>query len=155
MTTTTQQIANAIKGKLDGIAAIGHVYYGRPYSSNETELRNLFVHNNKINAWTIERVSFVESPRNLTSNLTDTTWQINGFYAYDLASNSHIEFNEMVDAIRTAIRDDDDLGGVVSTCIVGDRAGIQGNTIDHAWLANNITMLCHIVELILTTRILL
>lgn len=150
----TAPIRNAIVAKLNTVANIGRVHAYERYANQMADLSTLYAWDigggqKQIRGWFVRRVGIRESKPSESLFREDISWQIRGYMALSDAAASELAFDDLIDAIRTAFRADDTLGGAVDTCWIHEEAGIQMDDAGPVLFAN---LLCHSARLILKTR---
>ena len=148
---TIDEIRNAIVGKLDTVPGIGNVHAFERFSKAEKDFRVLYEAGGKILGWNLRRVSRNESAKNYRHDVINV-WRITGFMSFDDASSSELFFDNLIEKIVDAFRDDEALGGIVTTTDVEDSFGIQLIDSGPVMFAG---VLCHSARLELKTRHLL
>lgn len=143
-------IRTAIVALMTGLD-VGLVHGHERYAHNKSDLKDLYVGNQgMLRGWHVRRVSTRESSEELGRYVRDYRWSIRGFRALEDADGSEQLFDGDIETICNAFRADDELGGVVATCIVGQEAGIQVQDSGPVMFAG---VLCHSAKLALTTRV--
>lgn len=154
---TTQTVATiraAHKAKLLAVANIGVVNDYQRYSKNNSELQAQYVATiagvKQLRGWNIRRTRTREihtafvGPKEVTH-----TWTFRGYMALDDSAASEKTFDDLVEAVRDAYRDDEDLGGVVNTTNIEEAAGVQVVESGPVLFAG---VLCHSAQLQVFTR---
>jgi hypothetical protein len=150
---TPTQVRAAIKAKLVAIADIGVVHDYERYIREPSKLQALYVSGDpaRLRGWHIRRISTREFLEDIARWRVVIGWRIRGFMAVDDEGTTEKTFDDLVEAIRDAFRADDDLGGLIFSCVdpSSDEAGVQ--------LINHQPVLfcgvfCHHAELGLTTQ---
>lgn len=141
-------VRTAIADKMKTITGIGQVHEYERYAKDLSGLAEFYGNaDGQLRGWFIRRQS-VEEIRD-GRPLETVRWQIRGYMALSDANQSELQFNDLVDAIRTAFRVDCSLGGKVTTTATDDGNGIQMPEFQQVLFAN---VLCHAVTLTLTTE---
>lgn len=147
-------IRSAIMAKLQSIPEIGRVHDHERFARGEKEFREMYESGGRILGWHLRRVSTrqvslcMDDP-GITSETH--TWEIRGFMALSDAADasaSEIVLDELIEAIRETFREDDTLGGVVTTCVTEAGAGVQLEDSGPVMFAG---VLCHSARMALRT----
>ena len=124
--STLATIRAAIVAKLNAIPNIGQVHDYERFARAEKDFRALYETSGKILGWNVRRAQKIEHSPYMHRTMLTNSWQIRGFQGLDDAGRSEIAFDDLVEAIGDAFRDDITLGGVVETTIREDgTAAIQ------------------------------
>lgn len=142
-------IRTKIKTKLEAISGIENVYDYKRYCNDWATYQDLFVKDEKVNTWEIERLNFVSTGHGASGEVEDKTHSfiIRGFYSLFDSLATEKTFQDLVDSITSDFITDPTLGGVANQVhypITGEiTKGRLGN------------VLCHIVEIhiVITDRI--
>lgn len=146
---TVQEIRDAIKTTMNGVAGIGIVHGYERYSKEQADFQTLFVTAAVLKGWTIRRTAKREiSPARGRNNI-ENIWAIRGFMGFDDANASEQAFDDLIEDIGDAFRADETLGAVVSSTVVDGLAGIQLESSEPVMFAG---VLCHSARLRLGTR---
>lgn len=146
---TVQEIRDAIKTTMNGVAGIGIVHTYQRYAKEQAAFKALFVTGTELKGWTIRKTRTREkSPARGRNNIVHT-WQIDGYLGFDDANASEEAFDLLVEAVADAFRADETLGGVVAETVVDGEAGIQVDDSGPVMFAG---VLCHSARLRLGTR---
>jgi len=145
-TATTRAAIVALMQTLD----IGVVHAFEPYANSKTDLKKLYVRDGLLRGWFVRRLRTREESQDLGRWTDVTRWKIHGYRALVEDDNSEQQFDNEIELIRTAVRDDDTLGGAVDSCIVGNEAGIVLVDFQPVLFAG---VLCHSADLALNTRV--
>lgn len=139
-------LRTAIATKLASIAGIGQVHRYERYAKDEATFREFYAAGDRLQGWHVRRVGRRESAG---SNEVLTTWELRGFMAIDDAAASELLFEDLIDRILDAWRDDPKLGGAVLYPRDGADPVPQ---IEDSGPALFCGVLCHSVRLKLVTR---
>jgi hypothetical protein len=104
-------IIAAVKTILEGVTGMGLVHDYSRYATTATAVKALYVTNNVLNAWEIDRAS---TPATKQTNVrTRRTHQLKlyGYYGVDDAQASAKTFRALVEAVEAAFRTNDTLNG--------------------------------------------
>lgn len=150
---TLDQIRAAIAGKLSAVPNVGRVHDYERYAAQGGEMKALYVATiagaPQLRGWFVRRVRTREDSDDLGRYVVTHGWQIRGYLALDDAAASEKTFDALVEAIRDAFREDENLGGLVSSTVVEDAAGAQVEDSAPVLFAG---VLCHSARLRLATR---
>lgn len=144
--TENAVIRRAIAEKMRTVAGVGVVHEYERYAKTERDFRALYGNNDVLLGWHIRRVSRREK---LGFNEVECGWEIRGFRSLSDADASELAFDDLVDAVLDAFRDDVRLGGVLLT--PRDDADAVP-TLQDSGPVMFCGVLCHSVRLKLTTR---
>lgn len=145
-----ETIRSAIVTTLSGVSGIGQLHGYERYAKNKPDLVDYYVTDNRLKGWHVRRVGTRETSKSLGRYVRVYRWQIRGFMALDDADQSELLFDALIEAICSAFRADDTLGGAVDSCIIGEEAGIQIQDSGPVMFAG---VLCHSATLALNTRV--
>lgn len=143
-----ETIRVAIVAKLQSIPGIGLVHGYERFARSEKEFRDVYSTDGQILGWHVRRVATSETSGGFGIWRATHRWEIRGYAGLNDAAASEIALDELVEAIRDAIRADDNLGGVVDTCSLPDASGAQLDDSGPVMFAG---VLCHGVRLTLHT----
>jgi hypothetical protein len=154
--STLAQIRTALHARIAAVPDVGIVHDRERYAKNEAHFRNLYLYTPtggqpQIRGWWIRRQATLEKAIDIGPfGLQQHTWLVRGFMAFDDATASEIVFDELIEAIRDAIRADVTLGGV---CSAGPLAadGEDGMQVDDVGPVMFAGALCHSVMLTFKT----
>lgn len=145
-------IREAIVAKLQNVPGIGRVQAYQRYSDDLASLSDFYMDGDGLLlGWYVRRVS-VDEGRIGKQTPEVTKWEIVGFRAVVDADESELLFNDLIDAVRAAFRDDawPSLGRDVHTRVGEGESGIQVKTIEHVVFGAGV--LCHSATLGLTVH---
>lgn len=134
-------IRTKIKTKLEAISTVKSVYDFRRYCNDWATYQDLFVKDDRVNTWEIERVSFSAVGHGGSGDVEDKTHNfiIRGFYSVLDSLATEKTFQDIVESIVSDFINDPTLGGTAKQVhypITGElRIGKLGS------------VLCHIAEL--------
>ncbi|MBF0416991.1 MAG: hypothetical protein HQL86_01925 [Magnetococcales bacterium] len=143
-----ETIRQAIIARLEEIPEIGIVHDHQPYIKSEQELRALYVDDGLLLGWYVRRIATKEQAGAIGQWIETHTWMIWGVMALGDQGGSEIEFDGLIEQIRDAFREDQDLGGVVALTATHEVAGIQVEKSEPVLFCG---VLCHSVQLVLNT----
>lgn len=145
---TLAQIRAALVAKLVAIPGIGRVHDHQPYLKTEQKLKDLYLDNGRLLGWHVRRVGTHEVSPAVGRFIERHLWLIQGIMAFDDTGASELAFDDLIEAIRTAIRNDETLSGLVGGTADTDSAGVQ---VEDSLPVLFCGVLCHSVRLTLTT----
>lgn len=143
-------IRQAIADKLTAIVASGHVHKFERYAVSQKDFRAFYEQDGKVLGWFIRRLALSETPDTTTYNTVVETWRIRGFMSLNDAAESELAFDDLIDAIRAAFRNDETIGDVVETTKADGEIGIQIEDSGPVMFAG---VLCHGVTMRLKTQV--
>lgn len=129
---------------------IGLVHDRERYAKNDSGMKQLYVREGTLRGWFVRRIRTREESQELGRWVAVHQWRIRGFRALDDDANSEHAFDNDIESIRDAMRNDDTLGGLVDSCIIGNQAGILVEDSGPVLFAG---VLCHSATLALQTRV--
>jgi hypothetical protein len=126
---TPTQIRAAIKTVIETVDDVGTVHEYERTASYEGDLWDVFVfdevHPSTLRGWQIHRAGTVEISNDTGAWFLTDAWELSVFWQVDDGAASEKTFDDAIELVRTAFREDDTLGGVVETLIVDGVAGAQ------------------------------
>lgn len=155
--STLQAHRNAILAVLAAVPDVGHVHDRERYARDEAGFRALYLFTPgsgsgagvpQVRGWWVRRVQTVESSADTGSPINAHIWQVRGYMAFNDALASELDFDELVERIRDAVRADLTLGGV---CDLGPMEETEGVQVLDAGPVMFAGVLCHGVFLQLKT----
>lgn len=156
MTSTIETIRTGIVTKLNSVEGAGRVHAYQRYIGNAKDFADLYTVTDEggetppqVKGWFVSRVSTREYSKTVGRTMVDHTWRIQGFMALDDAAGSRLAFDDLIEAVRDAVRADPRLGGVCATTNIEGVAGVQVEEVGDIWFLKN---LCHGAKLRLVTR---
>ncbi len=114
---TLETILTNIKTVLEGASGIGSVYKQEKYIFSEKQFKDKFVSNSKINFWWLTRRGCREEIDSL--GIRNTRWHrilITGYYGLKDADASEATYRALVEAVITALRNNNSLSGAAEQC---------------------------------------
>ncbi|MBE0627981.1 MAG: hypothetical protein IH603_00015 [Burkholderia vietnamiensis] len=146
-------IRAAIKAKIAAVADIGVVNDYERYSKNQSELQAQYVAtiagSKQLRGWNIRRKTTKETSPATGSYAVTHAWDLRGYMALDDSAESEKTFDGLIEALRDAFRTDENLGGLISSTVIEDAAGVQVIESVPVLFAG---VLCHSARLRLFTR---
>lgn len=149
----------ALVALISGLADIGQVHDEEPYGKSEADFRRLYAWQpptpsnepqpaTQIRGWFVRRVRTVERELGVARVHDVHTWQIKGFLALQ-PPDSGKAFDDLIEALRAAVRADPTLGGALDPGPLGQPSGVQVADSGPVLLAG---ALCHGCTLTLDTH---
>lgn len=150
---TLEQIRAAVKAKVAGVADIGQVHdyerYAKVQSAMQAEYVAAIGGVDVLRGWFIAWRGQSSRTPGLGRWEVENKWELRGFHALSDAAASEKTFDDLCEAVRVAFRDDENLGGVISSTVVpGGEGGLQITEKNAALFAG---ALCHAMRGRLTT----
>jgi hypothetical protein len=122
-------IRAAILAKAAGVADIGVANDYERYSKEQSEMKAQYVATisgvKQLRGWNIRRFNTREISPDLGRYIVTHAWDLRGYMALDDSAGSEKTFDNLVETLRDAFREDESLGGVVSTTVTDEAAGLQ------------------------------
>ncbi|MGO1078336.1 hypothetical protein [Inquilinus sp. CA228] len=153
--STLDPIRAAIVALAQTVPDVGIVHDRERYASNPEKLRALYVPagSTTIKGWYVRRVSTQETSGAIGRWEIIHRWRLRGFRGFVDDAGSEKAFDDVIEAMRDAFRDDETLGGTVITTVVGaGDSAIAGLQVDEAGSVMFANALCHAATLTLYTR---
>ncbi len=162
--STVKQIRDALVVTLAAVPQIGHVYARERYLTDEKKFREIYLYkpgagepiaNDHLRGWWLRRVETEERQANTARTVNVHTWLVRGFMALKDDVESELVFDDLVEAVRAAVRVGLAPGGsLVSVCQPGPIGGADSETGLQVLNMRPVTftgVLCHSADLQLTT----
>lgn len=150
---TLEQIRDACVAKIAAIADIGKVHSYERYAAQQADMKSLYVATisgrDQLRGWFVRRTGTNETSDALGRYVVTHTWQIRGYMALEDGAASEKAFDALIEAIRDAFRSDENLGGLISSTVVEEGAGVQVEESAPVLFAG---VLCHSARLKFYTR---
>lgn len=150
---TLADIRAAIVARLGTVADIGLVHDYQRYATDSAAFASLYTTTisgrRQIRGWWVSRTATTESSPALGRYIVTHTWRIHGYMSLDDAAATEKTFDTLVEAVRDAFRQDDNLGGVVDGTVIDEGAGLQ---LEEQAPVMFCGVLCHAARLTLRTR---
>ncbi|MBL3601298.1 MAG: hypothetical protein JMN25_15775 [gamma proteobacterium endosymbiont of Lamellibrachia anaximandri] len=143
-------VKQAVVDKLASVTGIGKVQGYERYAKRNSDMLALYKEGSQVLGWYVRRTKTSESSDYPGRWDRTYSWVIRGFMGLDDSEQTELLFDDLIEASCAAFRDDDTLGGVVDTCIIGNEAGIQVQDSGPVMFAG---VLCHSATLALNTRV--
>lgn len=122
----------AIKAKLALVAGIGQVHDRERYAKEAAAFLALYKSaaqgGDRLYGWFVSRRRTRETFEAIGRYHATVDWELTAYMSLDDADATELKLDAQVELVRDAFRDDDELGGLVSTCIIenrGNQAGVQ------------------------------
>lgn len=141
-----EAIRAAIVAKLASIPGIGLVHGYERFARSEKEFREIYSSDRQIRGWYVRRIKTSSVGRGAVHQDAHK-FVIRGFMSIEDANASELVLDGLIEAIRTAFRVDDSLGGLVRTCSSEEGAGVQVEDSGPVMFAG---VLCHAATLQIT-----
>jgi len=138
------QIRAAIKSVMESVPGVGAVYDYLRWTADPATYEALFVSGGHVRFWTISRAS-VDDARRYTEQVDEVhTVVLRGYLGLDDASASEKTFQDLVDSVRAALRENYTLGGAAWN------SGPEMHTaVEHRQFGD---VLCHYCEITFPVR---
>lgn len=99
-----------------GVPGIGQVHDRERYMREEAKFRSLFVSRidgaDQLRGWWLRRAATMERTLGIGRRMEVHTWHLRGYMALSDDAGSELVFDELVEALRDAVRSTADAGGV-------------------------------------------
>ena len=151
--STHRQVRAAIVAVLQAIPDIGRVHDHQPFADRQADFQGFYQAtlsdgSTQLRGWHVRRSAVRETSDGCATRV-ETDWRIGGYVALSEAAGSELVFDDLVDAVRSAFRSEQDLGGLVGGLELAEgQAGVQAEDLGPAIFAG---VLCHEARLLLTT----
>ncbi|GAB4184229.1 MAG: hypothetical protein OHK0024_24390 [Thalassobaculales bacterium] len=149
---TVTNIRTAIAARIAGVAGAGKVHTHERYAADIATLKAMYVTGGTLAGWYVRRIGTRETSPHPGRWIVVHRWRLVGFRGFEDAAASELAFDELIEGIRSAMRSDDTLGGLVDTCIVDGGAGEAGVQVVDSGPVVFCGVLCHAARLDLATR---
>lgn len=150
---TVEQIRTAIANKIAAVADVGQVHAWQRYAQNNADFRALYVATiagaEQLRGWHVRRVATDETSDARGRYVVTHRWEIRGYMGLDDGAQTERTFDTLIEALRDAFRDDETLGGLVSSTVIDEGAGLQLDEHVPVMFAGT---LAHMARLTLYTR---
>jgi len=151
--STLAEIRAAIVAVLQAVPDVGIVHDRERYAQDTKRLAQLYAVDGAIRGWYVRRVSTQETSGAIGRWEITHQWRVRGFRSFKDEDASELAFQDVIEAMRDAVRADETLGGTVIDTVVGDGgsavAGLQVDEVQSVMFAG---VLCHAATLTLYTR---
>lgn len=145
---TLREIRDHIATVLGNVENIGRVQPYQRYSTRQSELRDHYAFKGEIRGWFITRVGFRESNQDGGMRTIINRWRITGYMSWSDEVQSELLFDDLIEQVCDAFREEQYLSGIGAVSWVRELAGIQGEDIGPVMFAG---VLCHLARLGLET----
>jgi hypothetical protein len=147
---TQQQIRDAIKNVMLGVADVGVVHTYERYSNSLDVLKVLYVSNGQLRGWYIRLLKTQRASPSRGRTAILHTWRIRGFMALDDAATSELTFDALIESLQEAFNAHETLDGLVGATSFPDQHvdGLQRDDSGPVMFAG---VLCHSAVLTLNT----
>jgi len=148
MSEYTQTKLSAIKTLLETVDGIENVYIRDKFTIDPAEFNRLFTkrinsQKYKVNTWLVGRESFSEGVEVRPRFVARMPIVVRGFLEFKDDPDSTAEFNDLIDKIRTAFRNNLTIWDVCETEV---EAAVQGRVFGYRFLSE---VFCHYCELVI------
>ncbi|MFN3302796.1 MAG: hypothetical protein ACK44A_03650 [Roseateles sp.] len=152
MTNAVATHRQAIVALMEGLPAAGVIHPEEPFAKTQAAFQAAYLWEDptgekQLRGWFVVRVRTRELQPSLGRNVNAHTWKLQGFMALNYPG-SGIEWDGVVEQLRTRFRDDPRLGGVAEPPPLGQPSGCQVIGSAPVMFAG---VLCHATQLELTT----
>ncbi len=148
-----EAIRAAIVAVLQRVPDIGRVHDFERYAANLNDLKAIYVATidgqEQLRGWFVRRLTTTEITPALGIYDDTHAWEIRGYMALADGAQSEKIFDGLIEAIRAAFRQDENLGGVVDTTITPQGEGLALVESGPVLFAG---VLCHAARLRLMTK---
>jgi hypothetical protein len=115
--STLQAHRAAIVAALSSVPEIGIVHDRERYASSNASFAALFLFQpssgaQHLRGWTLRRTATREHSPNIARTLSEHTWTLRGYLAFNDAEASELVLDDLVEQFRAVVRADPTLGGV-------------------------------------------
>lgn len=142
-------IRTGIINAMSTVQDIGLVHGYERYASKQKDFRTLYLNGQQVLGWFVRRASTRERTFSAGANEITHQWQIRGYMSLDDEQESELTFDDLLESLRAAFRDDPTLGGTVETTIVNNEIGLQIEDTGPVMFAG---ILCHGCRTTLNTQ---
>ena len=148
-----EAIRNQLKTDIEAVSGIGKVHSYNRYIKDWKSYTREFTKNDKVNNWEIVRTDFTRAVHASAGSEAGVeyvihTFTIRGFYGLSDNLESEITFQDLVESVCTALRNDPTLSGEAECIYYTPDRPVTGR-IYHDYLGE---VLCHIGEIIVMIR---
>lgn len=121
-------VRNALQSTLQAVPDVGVVHAYERYTREETKFRELYTVKpsgqtdavRQLKGWWLRRTGTAERTLGVGRTEVVHTWRVRGFMALNDEQASELAFDELVEALRDAVRADPTLGGVCAQSPLAD-----------------------------------
>lgn len=154
--SSVAQIRAALYLMVAAVADVGLVYDRERYVRDEAKFRALFIYTPaggepQVRGWWLRRTKTQEYSANTQRVINVHSWVIRGYMALNDEAGSELDFDDLVEAIRTNYRADPTLGGVCQLGPLQGADGSDGIQLDDTGPVSFCGVLCHSAALSLRT----
>jgi len=148
-----EAIRNQLKTDIEAVSGIGKVHNYNRYIKDWKSYQREFTKNDKVNTWEIVRTDFNRSVHASSGSQSgeeriNHTFTIRGFYGLSDDLESEKTFQDLVESVCTALRNDPTLSGEAECIYYTPERPVTGR-IYHDFLGE---VLCHICEITVMIR---
>ena len=142
-------VRTAIVATLNTVAGIGLVHRFERFADMQSDFRAFYETDGKVLGWFVRRKTTRETEASSLHNTVIHTWDIRGYMSLNDETETEVVFDTLIEAARTAVRNNPTLGGAVDTTVVDGKVGLQLDDSGPAMLSG---VLCHSARLSLSTE---
>lgn len=111
----------ALVALIASVPEVGLVHARERYAASEADFRAMYLFTptggaQQVRGWWVRRSATAEHAINNLRTVSVVTWTVRGYMSFNDAQASELVFDELVEAIRSAVRADATLGGA---CPIG------------------------------------
>lgn len=142
-------IRTAIVATLAAVPQVGVVHAYERYVRGDNKFKQLYLYTppggeQQLRGWWVRRVGTVESSPNVSPRTRNVhTWRLRGYMALNDESASELVFDELVEAVRDAVRADPTFGGVADLGPLNDGDNTDGAQVVDVGPVLFCGVLCH------------
>lgn len=103
----------------------GRIYEFDPLSIGENDVRKAYESDGEIFGWHVRHIATDERRQSAGRRTIIHRWMVRAYRSLDDCAKSELDFDDLIESVRDAFREDITLGGAVATTIVEDQAGLQ------------------------------
>jgi prophage DNA circulation protein len=121
----------ALLALVTAVPAIGRVHDRERYVRDEAKFRELYLFRlptgvQQLRGWWLRRAATMERSLGVGRNVEVHTWQVRGYMALEDDTATEHAFDELIEALRDAVRANAELGGVCQQGPIDDNTdGLQ------------------------------
>lgn len=153
--STLAQIRTAILATVATVPELGRLHDRERYIREERLFRELYLHTvpggEQLRGWWLRRSATEELDINIARTINVHTWLLRGYMALDDDAGTELVFDDLVEAIRSAVRADPTFGGVCQAGPLSDKDNTNGVQVTDAGPVTFCGVLCHSAVLQLRT----
>lgn len=121
----------ALVALLAAVPGVGHVHSYERYAKEEAKFRDLYLYQppggeKSLRGWHVRRVATFSKTSGVGRRIEAHTWRVRGYMALSDAASSETVFDGLIEAMRAAVDDNPNLGGLCEPNLNDDGAdGLQ------------------------------